>query len=156
MTEDYEAFHFNTMVAKLMELSNTLFRYRGTTVAGGPAWDEAIRLLLLMLAPAAPHITEELWSRRAAAAGREWASIHSESWPEVDVAATAEATREVPIQVNGKLRDKLTVPAEVSGPELEAAALASPKIQAILAGRTPDRVISAGAGRLINIVLRDG
>ena len=64
MTADYEAFRFNTMVAKLMELSNTLFRYRGTPVAGGAAWDEAIRLLLLMLAPAAPHITEELWSRR--------------------------------------------------------------------------------------------
>ena len=73
------------MVAKLMELSNTLFRYRGTPVAGGAAWDEAIRLLLLMLAPAAPHITEEIWSRRAADAGREWTSIHTESWPEVDV-----------------------------------------------------------------------
>ena len=66
VTEDYEGFRFNTMVAKLMELSNTLFRYRGTPVAGGAAWDEAIRLLLLMLAPAAPHITEEIWSRRAA------------------------------------------------------------------------------------------
>ena len=59
-----------------------------------------------MLAPAAPHITEELWSRRAADAGREWTSIHTESWPEVDVAATTEATREVPVQVNGKLRAK--------------------------------------------------
>ena len=74
---DYEAFHFNTMIAKLMELANTLFRYRGTAVAGSPAWDEAIRLLLLMLAPAAPHITEELWSRRLAAAGKPWASIHT-------------------------------------------------------------------------------
>src|SRR6185369_13800631 len=64
VTADYEAFHFNTMVAKLMELSNTLFRYRGSSVAGGPEWDEAVRLLLLMLAPAAPHVTEELWSRR--------------------------------------------------------------------------------------------
>ena len=155
VTADYEAFHFNTMVAKLMELSNTLFRYRGTSVAAGPAWDEAIRLLLLMLAPAAPHITEEIWSRRAAEAGRDWSSIHTEAWPEVDVAATAEATREVPVQVNGKLRDKLTVPAAVQGPDLEAAALASPKIAAILAGRTPDKVISAGGGKLINIVIRD-
>ena len=60
------------MIAKLMELTNTLFRYRGTAVAGGPEWDEAIRLLLLMLAPAAPHISEELWSRRLAAAGQPW------------------------------------------------------------------------------------
>ena len=155
VTADYESFHFNTMVAKLMELSNTLFRYRGTPIAGGDAWDETIRMLLLMLAPAAPHITEEMWSRRAAEAGREWTSIHTESWPEVDVAATTEATREVPIQVNGKLRDKLTVPAVIGGLELEAAALASPKVQAVLAGRTPDKVISAGGGKLINIVLRD-
>ncbi|MEJ7696059.1 MAG: class I tRNA ligase family protein [Candidatus Limnocylindrales bacterium] len=77
VTEDYEGFRFNTMVAKLMELSNTLFRYRGTPVADGPAWDEAIRLLLLMLAPAAPHISEELWSRRLVAAGEPWASIHT-------------------------------------------------------------------------------
>jgi leucyl-tRNA synthetase len=65
VTEDYEGFRWNTMVAKLMELSNLLGRYRGTSVAGLPEWDEAVRLLLLMLAPAAPHITEELWSRRA-------------------------------------------------------------------------------------------
>ena len=64
VTEDYEGFRWNTMVAKLMELSNLLGRYRGTSVAGLPEWDEAVRLLLLMLAPAAPHITEELWSRR--------------------------------------------------------------------------------------------
>ena len=84
VTADYEGFRFNTMVAKLMELANTLFRYRGTAVAGAPAWDEAIRLLLLMLAPAAPHIAEELWSRRLAAAALPWSSIHTESWPEVD------------------------------------------------------------------------
>ena len=155
VTADYEAFRFNTMVAKLMELANTLFRYRGTPVAGSTAWDEAIRLLLLMLAPAAPHISEELWSRRLAAAGEEWRSIHAESWPEVDVAATAEATREVPVQVNGKLRDKVTVPTDTSASELETLVLASPKIVALLAGRAPDKIIAAGGGKLINIVLRD-
>ena len=70
VTEDYEGFRFNTMVAKLMELSNTLLRYRGTEVAGDTEWDEAVRLLLLMLAPAAPHITEELWARRPRRPGR--------------------------------------------------------------------------------------
>jgi leucyl-tRNA synthetase len=154
VTEDYEGFRFNTMVAKLMELSNVLFRYRGTPVAGGEAWDEAMRLLLLMLAPAAPHISEEIWSRRAAEAGREWTSIHTESWPELDVAATAESIREVPIQVNGKLRDKLTVAADADQATVEALALASPRIAALLAGRTPDRIVHAG-GKLVNIVLRD-
>jgi leucyl-tRNA synthetase len=155
VTDDYEGFRFNTMLAKLMELSNTLMRYRGTAVAGSAEWDEAVRLLLLMLAPAAPHITEELWSRRLAAAGADWTSIHGERWPEVDTSVVAEVTREVPIQVNGKLRDRLVVPADIDAAELEQLALASPKVAAILAGRAPDRVIAAGGGKLLNIVIRD-
>ena len=156
VTADYETFRFNTMVAKLMELSNTLFRYRGTPIAGDAAWEEAVRLLLLMLAPAAPHITEEIWSRQAAAVGRPWTSIHTESWPEVDVRATTVSVREVPVQVNGKLRDKVTVAADATAAEVEAAVLASPKIAALLDGRTPDRIIAAGGGKLVNIVLREG
>ena len=70
-------------------------------------------------------------------------------------AATAEATREVPVQVNGKLRDRLVVPADTDAAALEALALASPKVVAALAGRTPDRVIAAGGGKLVNIVVRD-
>ena len=154
VSEDYERFHFNTMIAKLMELSNTLYRYRGTAVAAGEAWNEAIRLLLLMLAPAAPHITEELWSRRRAAAGEAWSSIHTASWPDVDPAAVAETTREVPVQVNGKLRDRIEVPAGINDADLERLVLAAPKVQAALAGRTPDRVIVAGGGRLVNLVVR--
>jgi leucyl-tRNA synthetase len=155
VTADYESFHFNTMIAKLMELGNLLMRFRGSSVAGSDEWDEAVRLSLLMLAPAAPHITEELWSRRLAAAGREWSSIHTEAWPEVDPAAVVEATREVPVQVNGRLRDRIVVAADLDGPGLEAAALGSERIQAILAGRTPLKVIQAGGGRLVNIVVRE-
>ncbi|HYK94421.1 MAG TPA: leucine--tRNA ligase [Candidatus Dormibacteraeota bacterium] len=155
VTADYESFHFNTMVAKLMELSNTLFHYRGSAVAGGPEWDEAMRLMLLMLAPAAPHITEELWSRRAAARGEPWSTVHLERWPTVDQSAVAESTREVPVQVNGKVRDRVVVSSSADGASIERAALASAKVQAILAGRTPDRVIQAGGGRLVNIVVRE-
>ena len=154
-TRDYEAFHFNTMIARLMELVNLLMRYRGSGVAGSAAWDEAIRLLLLMLAPSAPHIAEELWSRRLAAAGTEWSSIHTERWPEVDAFAAAEATREVPVQINGKVRDKVEVPASASDADVEAIVLARDKVVAALAGRTPQRVIHAGGGRLVNIVVRD-
>ena len=153
MTADYEGFRWNTMVAKLMELSNLLFRYRGTSVAGLPEWDEAVRLLLLMLAPAAPHITEELWARRAAAR-REWASIHVQRWPEVDETAIVEATREIPIQVNGKLRDKVTVPTGISEIELEQIVLSRDKVVAALGDREPARIIHAGGGRLVNIVLK--
>jgi leucyl-tRNA synthetase len=155
VTADYEAFHFNTMIAKLMELANLLMRFRGSVVAGSDEWDEAVRLALVMLAPAAPHITEELWSRRLAAAGAKWSSIHTESWPAVDESAVVEATREVPVQVNGKLRDKVVVAADISGPDLEAAVLASERIQAILAGRAPLKIIQAGGGKLVNIVVRD-
>jgi leucyl-tRNA synthetase len=155
VTADYEAFHFNTLIAKLMELANLLMRYRGTPVAGSPEWDEAVRLLLLMLAPAAPHITEELWSRRLAASGATWSSIHVERWPEVDSAAIVEATREVPIQVNGRLRDRVTVAANTSPEELERVALASSRVQAILAGREPIRIVLAGGGKLVNIVVAD-
>jgi leucyl-tRNA synthetase len=123
-------------------------------VAGGPEWDEAIRLLLLMLAPAAPHIAEELWSRRLDVAGEPWVSIHAQPWPEVDPAAVVESTREIPVQVNGKLRDRITVPANATEDEIKAAALASEKIVAILAGRIPERVVVAGGGRLVNIVIR--
>jgi leucyl-tRNA synthetase len=138
-----------------MELSNTLFRYRGSEVAGGAEWDEAVRLLLLMLAPAAPHIAEELWSRRLAAAGEAWRSIHTERWPEVDLAAVAESTREVPVQINGKVRDRVVVAAGADAAAIESAVLASPRIQQLLAGRTPDRVIQAGGGRLVNLVVRE-
>ena len=126
----------------------------GTSVAGLPEWDEAVRLLLLMLAPAAPHITEELWSRRAEARGEAWESIHVQRWPEVDETAIVEATREVPIQVNGKLRDKVTVPVGISDIELEQIVLSRDKVLAAIGDRQVARLIHAGGGRLVNIVLR--
>jgi leucyl-tRNA synthetase len=154
VTDEYEAFRWNTMVAHLMELANTLMRYRGTEAADAPAYDEAVRLLLLMLAPAAPHITEELWSRRLAAAGDSWRSIHTERWPDYDESIVAADAREVPIQVNGKVRDKILVPAGISDLELQQQVLARDRIQELLAGREPDRIVVAGGGRLVNIVVR--
>jgi leucyl-tRNA synthetase len=142
------------MVAHLIELANTLMRYRGTSVAGTPEWDEAVGLLLLMLAPAAPHIAEELWSRRLAAAGQPWASIHVQSWPSVDPMAVVDETREVPIQVNGKLRDRVTVPVGITEIELEQVVLSRDRVQAALGGREPLKVVHAGGGRLVNIVVR--
>ena len=153
VSEEYAELRFNTMVAHLMELSNLLQRYRGTMVAGGSAWNEAVRLLLLMLAPAAPHITEEIWARLADARGEGWSSIHAQVWPAVDEAAAAESEREVPVQVNGKLRDRVMVPVGIAESELDAIVLARPKIVAALDGRAPLKVIYAG-GKLVNIVVR--
>jgi len=154
VTEEYANKRFNTMVAHLMELSNLLVRYRGTEAAGSAAWNESVLLLLLMLAPAAPHISEELWARLAEARGETWQSIHTQSWPAVDEQAAAESEHEVPVQVNGKLRDRVTVPTGISEADLEKLVLARPKVVAALAGRPPLRVIHAGGGRLVNIVLR--
>ncbi len=154
VTEDYDGFRFNTMIAKLMELANTLFHYRGTEVAESAEWDEAIRLLLLMLSPAAPHIAEELWSRRLHVAGEQWASIHTQSWPDVDPSAIVESTREIPVQVNGKLRARVTVPADASAADIEAAVLAHERVADVMAGRRPDRIIVAGGGRLVNLVVK--
>ena len=110
-----------------------------------------------MLAPAAPNITVPLCSRRpvaAAAVSPAEASIHTQRWPTVDDAAVVEATREVPVQVNGKLRDRVTVPSGISEIELEQVILARDKVRAALDGRDPAKIIHAGGGRLVNIVVR--
>jgi leucyl-tRNA synthetase len=153
---DIEGFRFNTAVAKLMELANALFPYRGSPVAGTAAWNEAIHYLLAGIAPMAPHLADEMHSRVQAVAGisvsdPRWTSIHQCAWPTVDTSLLTESTRELPVQVNGKLRDKLTVSATATEAEIEALALASPKVQGALEGRAPKKVIHAG-GRLVNIV----
>jgi leucyl-tRNA synthetase len=153
---DIEAFRFNTAVAKLMEFANALFPYRGSPVAGGAAWSEALDYLLSALAPMAPHLAEEMHSRLQAERGTAvsdpaWRSIHQRSWPVVDPSLLTASTRELPIQVNGKLRDKLTISATATEAEIEALALASDKVKVALEGRPVKKVIHAG-GRLINIV----
>ena len=153
---DIEAFRFNTAVAKLMEFANALFPYRGSPVASGAAWSEALDYLLAALSPMAPHLAEEMHSRIQAERGiavsdPKWRSIHQASWPTVDAALLTDSTRELPIQVNGKLRDKLTIAATATEAEIEALALASDKVKIALEGRPVKKVIHAG-GRLINIV----
>jgi leucyl-tRNA synthetase len=106
-----------------------------------------------MLAPLAPHITEELWSRREARSGRAWTSIHAEPWPAFDTSLVAAEMLELPIQVNGKLRDKVSVPPGLSESELEAIVMAQPKVMANLEGKQVVKVIHVG-GRLVNIVVR--
>ena len=153
VTEDHAGFRWNTMVAKLMELTNTLMRYRGTPVAGTAGWNEATRLLLLMLAPIAPHIADELWSRRLAAAGHPPRSIHTESWPAFDPALVVADTVELPVQVNGKLRDLVPMAAGLDQSEVERLVLARPKVRANLEGHTVVKIVHVG-GRLVNIVIR--
>ena len=146
VAEDYEDFRFNTAIAKMMELTNAIIRGRDAGQAGGKAYAEAVDTLLLLLAPVAPHVTEELWERR----GHEY-SIHQQSWPEADSSLTMTDTLELPVQVDGKLRDRLVVTPETPPEEIERMALASPHVQRYLAGRAPRRVIQI-PGKLVNIV----
>ncbi len=153
VTDDHADFGWNTMISALMELTNKLVRLRGTEVAAGAVWDEAVRLTLLMLAPLAPHIAEELWARRAAARGEEWTSVHTQRWPEYLPELVAESEIELPIQVNGKLRDVVTVPAGLSQAEIEQIVLARDKVKALVDGPGVARVVHV-PGRLVNVVTR--
>jgi leucyl-tRNA synthetase len=146
VTDDIARFHFNTAVSATMELSNALSAYReahGVTAV----YSEAARLLLLLLAPIAPHITEELWQAHGGAG-----SIHTQSWPAHDPALVAAATVDLAIQVNGKLRDRLTLPADTDEATATTAALTSPQVARHLAGRPPRQVIYV-PGRVVNVVV---
>jgi leucyl-tRNA synthetase len=146
VTEDYDSFHFNTAIAKLMELSTAIGRAREAGLAGTDAYAEAIDALLLLLAPAAPHVAEELWARRGGAY-----SIHAQPWPVHDPALAVADTIELPVQVDGKLRDRLVVTRDTPAEEIERLALASEHVQRYLAGRAPKRVVQV-PGRLVNVV----
>ena len=148
VTADYEGFHLNTAVAAMMELTNTLVRTREAGPVDAADWDESLRLLLLMLAPICPHITEELWERM----GQPY-SLHEQDWPEPDAALSALETVELPVQINGRLRDRIDVSPTATEAEVRAMAEARQRVAELLDGREPDRVIYV-PGRMLNFVLR--
>ena len=124
-----------------------MYKAREQGMAGHPAWREAIDLYLRMLAPVTPHIAEELWSR----IGKAY-SIHQQSWPEVDEEAAAEVEITLVVQVNGKVRDRINVPADIQEDKAREIALSSPAIQKLLGDQPPRKVIVV-PGKLVNIVM---
>lgn len=147
VTRDFEQFEFNTIISTLMELQNEMFKARSAGAYGTPAWNEAMSIYLRMLAPVAPHISEELWARL----GKPY-SVHTQSWPEVDEAAAAQDETTLVLQVNGKVRDRLTVPVDIGAEDAKAAALSSDAVQKHLEGKTPRQVIYV-PGKLVNVVV---
>ena len=147
VTDDMEEFAFNTIIAGLMEFTNALQKARPTPVYGTEAWEEAVETLLLMLAPCCPHIAEELWART----GRPY-SIHQQSWPQFDAELAAEETITLVVQINGKLRTRLDVPADVSEEAAREAALSDENVQRHIGDRKVRKVIYV-PGRLVNIVV---
>jgi leucyl-tRNA synthetase len=143
VTDDMERFKFNTAISKLMELTNEMRRILD---AGGGA-GEAARLLVLMLAPIAPFIAEEMW--RGELGGTE--SVHLQSWPSFDPQLAREETVTLVVQVDGKVRDRIEVPAEADEEACLKTALSSERVRRAVGGRSIERTI-ARPPRLINLV----
>jgi leucyl-tRNA synthetase len=139
VSEDFDRWSYNTAVAACMEFSNLLSR-RG----GG---DElAVDTLLKLLAPMVPHVTAELWDRR-----HPGELVHQQAWPAADPALVAAETVTMVVQVNGKVRDRIDVDASIDAAEMERLALASAKVQAVLEGRKPRKVVPVPP-KLVNLV----
>ncbi|HEY7270437.1 MAG TPA: leucine--tRNA ligase, partial [Dehalococcoidia bacterium] len=147
-TEDLERLHFNTMVSALMEYSNYLGDARDAGPVERAAWNEAIDALLLSSAPSVPYITEELWKRRGGSY-----SIHLQAWPAYDETLAAAETFTLVVQVNGKLRDRIDVPVDISEDDAKATAFASPRVSAYVDGHEVVRALYVPR-RLLNIVVK--
>ena len=137
--EELDNLRFNTAIAKLIEFNNHL-----TKLGGCPA--DMAEPLVKMLAPLAPHAAEELWAKLGHPG-----SITYEPFPVADPALLVADTVEYPVQINGKVRSHIVVPAGTDNDEVQAVALADAKVQAALAGATPKKVIVV-SGRMVNIV----
>ena len=133
---DLDKFKFNTAIAALMEFSNHLGRVWSEGGLDPDTWRECIQKFLLMLAPFAPHVSEELWER----AGYPY-SIHNQLFPKWDETLASEEEITLVVQVNGKLRDKLRVPADIAEDEATRLALASPRVQTYVDDKSVARTV---------------
>lgn len=146
VTEDIDRFHFNTTVSALMSLINLLQDY----VAGSPdreTFNEVFRLILLMLSPMAPHVAHELWEMRGYGG-----LLATSSWPQWDETLVVQSTVTMVVQVNGKVRDRIVVSADISAQEAERVAMESQKIQGWVDGHQIHKVI-ARPPNIVNFVV---
>ena len=135
------------MIAALMEYTNYLTKVKETGNVTHSAWKEALDTLLLLLAPSAPHVTEELWQRT----GNEY-SIHNQSWPEWHEELAREEEITLVVQVKGKLRDRITVPVSITEAEAQQLARDSQRAKTYLEGKEVIKAIYV-PGKLVNIVV---
>ncbi len=148
VTEDIESFSFNTAISQMMIFVNAFTKF--TNVATIPL--SAMRTFLVLLNPFAPHISSELWERLGGEFGEASGDVTQQSWPVYDERLLIEDEVEIVIQINGKLRDRIKMPIEATEGELKTAALASPNIQARVAGKTVRNVIVVPK-KLVNVVV---
>ncbi len=148
VSNDLEKLHFNTMIAALMEFTNYLAKAKETGAVSSTDWEESVKALMLLLGPTAPHLAEELWQQT----GHEY-SLHNQSWPTWDEALAKEEETTLVVQVNGKLRDRITVPVSITEAEARELALASQQVTAHLEGKTIVKEIYI-PGKLVNFVVK--
>lgn len=148
VTGDMENFKFNTMISALMEFSNHLTKHQGGAISETALWQQAIDTLLLMLAPLAPFMAEELWRRRG-----HTDSIHLQQWPQYDSEALIDKSVTVPIQVNGKLRDTITIATGLDREAAVQAAKSSAKIALALENKKIIKIIWV-QDKLLNLVVK--
>lgn len=150
ITEDIERFKFNTAVAAFMEYFNFLAETvrNDETVLSTTEWQSAMRQLLVVLAPFAPHMTEELWQEYGCEG-----SIHKQAWPAWDESKLFESESEVAVQVNGKVRGSMLVPSDSTDEELGGLALAQDYVVKYTAGHIVKRVVAI-KGKIVNIVVQ--
>lgn len=147
-TDQIDSFGFNTMVAALIEYVNELMKLKETDIVTSPVWREAVETLVLLMAPSTPYVAEEMWEML----GKPF-SVHQQSWPIYDPTLAVEATIEIPVQINGKVRDRVIVPSTATADEQLEAAKQLEKIAATIADKQIVKEISV-AGRLVNIVVK--
>jgi leucyl-tRNA synthetase len=145
--EDLDRFKFNTAIAALMELVNHLSRVWNEQSIDAATWRDCVNNFLLMLAPIAPHIAEELWQRNGQAY-----SIHQQPFPKWDEDLAAEEEITLVVQVNGRVRDRITVAASIDEADARGMALNSPRVQSHTDGKTVKNVVYV-PGRLVNVVV---
>ena len=147
ITDEYDRWSYNTAIAGFMEFTNLVYRWvQADDGPHGPTLDAALDGLLLVMAPAAPHVCSELWELRNGG------HVHEEPWPEADPAKLLDDTVTMVVQVNGRVRDRIEVPADIDEAAAEAAALASARVAAHLDGAPPKKVVVRPPG-LVNVVV---
>jgi len=148
VTDDFEAFKFNTALAAMMKFNNNLVKAKLTPVYGTDAWQEAIHSLVLLMAPIMPHVAEELWERL----GNPY-SVHQQAWPICDEELARDDEITLVVQINGRVRARLDAPADISEAEARELALAHENVVRFLEGLTVAKVVFV-PGKLVNIVAR--
>lgn len=144
--EDVESFKFNTAIAAMMEFSNALNQAWERKDVDAEVWDESLKTLALMMSPITPFLAEELWEKL----GHPF-SVHQQDWPAWDPELAADEMITLVVQVNGRLRDRIEVPADISEQDAQEKALASERVAVHTDGKTVRRVIYV-PGRLVNVV----